>query len=68
MSGGPYTEDPRLSADRRQRAIAEHYHSAGRRGRGCEYPVDVTSERERSLAQQAYAAGARDTEILGPPE
>jgi hypothetical protein len=67
VSGGPYTEDPRLGADRRRRAIAEHYYAAGRRGRRCDHPVDVTSERERSLAQRAYAAGARDTAILGPP-
>jgi hypothetical protein len=65
---GPSTELPRLAEDPRRLRLAEAFYTAGRRGQRCDHPIDVTSERDRSLAQQAYAAGVRDTELLGLPE
>jgi hypothetical protein len=57
---------PKLSTDPRRLRLAEAFYAAGRRGERCDHPIDVTSEWDRSLAQQAYAAGVRDTEVLGP--
>jgi hypothetical protein len=65
---GPNAELPRLSTDPRRLRLAEAFYTAGRRGQRCDHAIDVTSELDRSLAQQAYAAGVRDTEVLGPPD
>jgi hypothetical protein len=65
---GPSTERPTLPIDPRRLRLAEAFYTAGRRGQRCDHPIDVTSEQDRSPAQQAYAAGVRDTEVLGPPE
>ena len=61
---GPPTE--RTGRDQALDRIAEAFYRAGRRGVRCAYPVDVTDGRRRCIAQQAYAAGARDAEMSGP--
>jgi hypothetical protein len=65
---GPPTERTGTGRDPALDRIAEAFYRAGRRGVRCRYPVDVTDVRQRDLAQQAYAAGARDAEISGPAD
>jgi hypothetical protein len=62
---GPLSEDVRLPDPRRAR-IAEVFYAGGRRGVRPVFPLDPTSSVERYLADQAYAAGVRDTAAFGP--
>lgn len=48
--------------------IVDAFYRAGRRGVRCDHPIDVTDSRQRAIAQQAYARGCRDAEVLGPPD